>query len=325
MAVRPYRQREPGHSRGANPDCRRPLHPAHRCRPIPARLRGRRRLLLPAPRRRQPIPVRRRPPRRRLHPRRQTRPLCPANRRSRRWPRPRPGPGPGLGTMASPRPASRLVRRLLPARLLAQLDDRSRHPPRRRASRSGRRISRPLLPPRPPGRRHHHRGLRPWRGRRLRLRRVLRRRHRHGWLRPWRSLGPRRRQWRDPRRRRRSPGRRHLRRPGWPSRHRRRRARQHLRQHLRRVPRLRRRRQRSARRTSPDARQGLGRSVVFREGGLSRAKAAPKGPYFLASGRNRAIHRAISHGSMAHKAVRWQPGRQRSVLLTRFRRNQPEN
>jgi len=225
--------------------------------------------------------------------------------------------------MASPRPASRLVRRRLPARLrlLAQLDDRSRRRPRRRGSRSGRSISRPLLPPRLPGRRLHHRGLRPWPGRRRRLRRVLRRRHRHGRLRPWRSLGRRRRQWRDPRRRRRSPGRRHLRRPGWPSRHRRRRARQPP----HRVLRLRRRRQRSARRTSPDARQGLGRSVVFKEGGLSRAKAAPKGPYFLASGRNRAIHRAISHGSMAHKAVRWQPGRQRSVLLTRFRRNQPEN
>src|SRR3954465_9428909 len=123
MAVRPYRQRELGLCRAADPGCPRPLHPARRCRTI----RGRRPLLLPAPRR-QPIPVRR-PAHRRRRPRRQTRPLSPANCRSRRWPSPRPGPG--LGTVASPRSASRLVRRLLPARLrlLAQLDDRPPRPP----------------------------------------------------------------------------------------------------------------------------------------------------------------------------------------------------
>jgi hypothetical protein len=47
-------------------------------------------------------------------------------------------------------------------------------------------------------------------------------------------------------------------------------------------------------------------------------------PYFLASGWNPAIQRSISHGNMAQKAVRWQPGH-KARLLTRFRRNQPEN
>src|ERR1700735_3113645 len=47
-------------------------------------------------------------------------------------------------------------------------------------------------------------------------------------------------------------------------------------------------------------------------------------PYFLASAGNPAIYRAISHGNMAQKAVRWQPGH-KARLLTRFRRNQPEN
>ena len=229
-------------------------------------------------------------------------------------------PGTGPGTMASPRPASRLVRRLLPARLRAQLDDRSRRRPRRRASRSGRSISRPLLPPRPPGRRRHHRGL----GRgaadappppRIAPPPPAR-------VAPPVAVAPARAAatWRDPRRRRRSPGRRHRRRPGWPSRHRRR-----ARQHLRRVLRPRRRRQRSARRTSPDARQVLGRAWSLRKGASRGRKPPAKGPYFLASGRNRAIHRAISHGNMAHKAVRWQPGPTRLRLLTRFRRNQPEN
>jgi hypothetical protein len=46
--------------------------------------------------------------------------------------------------------------------------------------------------------------------------------------------------------------------------------------------------------------------------------------YFLASGWNPAIQPAISHGNMAQKAVRWQPGH-KARLLTRFRRNQPEN
>jgi hypothetical protein len=45
---------------------------------------------------------------------------------------------------------------------------------------------------------------------------------------------------------------------------------------------------------------------------------------FLASGQNPAIYRAISHGNLAQKAVRWQPGRQ-ARLLTRFRQEQPEN
>src|SRR6202158_3266523 len=49
-----------------------------------------------------------------------------------------------------------------------------------------------------------------------------------------------------------------------------------------------------------------------------------KRPYFLASRQNPAIYRAISHGNMAQKAVRWQPGH-KARLLTRFRRNQPEN
>src|SRR5882757_4609747 len=47
-------------------------------------------------------------------------------------------------------------------------------------------------------------------------------------------------------------------------------------------------------------------------------------PDFLASCGNPAIYRAISHGNMAQKAVRWQPGH-KARLLTRFRRNQPEN
>jgi len=37
--------------------------------------------------------------------------------------------------------------------------------------------------------------------------------------------------------------------------------------------------------------------------------ATQKRPDFLASCENTAIYRAISHGNMAHKAVRWQPGR----------------
>src|SRR3984893_13393526 len=49
-----------------------------------------------------------------------------------------------------------------------------------------------------------------------------------------------------------------------------------------------------------------------------------KRPNFLASRQNPAIYRAISHGNMAQKAVRWQPGH-KARLLTRFRRNQPEN
>src|SRR6202140_2747545 len=47
-------------------------------------------------------------------------------------------------------------------------------------------------------------------------------------------------------------------------------------------------------------------------------------PDCLASCGNPAIYRAISHGNMAQKAVRWQPGH-KARLLTRFRRNQPEN
>jgi site-specific DNA recombinase len=54
------------------------------------------------------------------------------------------------------------------------------------------------------------------------------------------------------------------------------------------------------------------------------SSGARKAPDFLASGENPAIYRAISHGNMAQKAVRWQPGR-KARLLTRFRRNQPEN
>src|SRR6266403_5490475 len=42
--------------------------------------------------------------------------------------------------------------------------------------------------------------------------------------------------------------------------------------------------------------------------GLDR-RGRQKGPDFLASGENPAIYRAISHGNMAQKAVRWQPGR----------------
>ena len=49
-----------------------------------------------------------------------------------------------------------------------------------------------------------------------------------------------------------------------------------------------------------------------------------KAPDFLASRENPAIYRGISHGNMAQKAVRWQPGH-KARLLTRFRRNQPEN
>jgi len=41
-----------------------------------------------------------------------------------------------------------------------------------------------------------------------------------------------------------------------------------------------------------------------------------KGPDFLASGENPAIYRAISHGNMAQKAVRWQPGREGSFAHT---------
>src|SRR6266566_6385995 len=41
-----------------------------------------------------------------------------------------------------------------------------------------------------------------------------------------------------------------------------------------------------------------------------------KGPDFLASRENPAIYRAISHGNMAQKAVRWQPGREGSLAHT---------
>jgi hypothetical protein len=41
-----------------------------------------------------------------------------------------------------------------------------------------------------------------------------------------------------------------------------------------------------------------------------------KWPYFLASGENSAISRSISHGNMAQKAVRWQPGREGSFAHT---------
>jgi hypothetical protein len=41
-----------------------------------------------------------------------------------------------------------------------------------------------------------------------------------------------------------------------------------------------------------------------------------KGLDFLASGENPAIYRAISHGNMAQKAVRWQPGREGSFAHT---------
>ena len=253
-------------------------------------------------------------------PRRQTRPPRPASRRSRRWHRRRPGPG--AGPMASPRPrAGWFAAGCRHASWRSWTTGHAAACGRARADQaaaSAGRCSRAQA-----GRPCGPTTAAPGRGAADAAASAA---HfgaatGHGWLRLARSPAPRRRQWHDPRRRRRSPGRRHLRRPGWPSRHRRRRARQHR----HRVPALRRRRQRSARPTSPDASRVPGRSVIFTEGGLSRAKAAPKGPYFLASGRNRAIQRAISHGSMAHKAVRWQPGRQRSVLLTRFRRNQPEN
>src|SRR5580700_3770304 len=55
-----------------------------------------------------------------------------------------------------------------------------------------------------------------------------------------------------------------------------------------------------------------------------RGLRRPKARDFLASAGNPAIYRAISHGNMARKAVRWQPGH-KARLLTRFRRNQPEN
>ena len=59
--------------------------------------------------------------------------------------------------------------------------------------------------------------------------------------------------------------------------------------------------------------------------GKGRAGNTPEiRPYFLASGEIPAIYRAISHGNLAAEAVRWQPGR-KARLLTRFRRNQPEN
>src|SRR5476651_1661733 len=45
---------------------------------------------------------------------------------------------------------------------------------------------------------------------------------------------------------------------------------------------------------------------------LDRAKR----PYFLASAGNPAIYRAISHGNMAQKAVRWHPGRKARVAHT---------
>src|SRR5207244_8857642 len=67
--------------------------------------------------------------------------------------------------------------------------------------------------------------------------------------------------------------------------------------------------------------QTLGSRPRGAAGGAGRPKIRP---YFLASGWNPAIHRAISHGNMAQKAVRWQPGH-KARLLTRFRRNQPEN
>jgi hypothetical protein len=58
--------------------------------------------------------------------------------------------------------------------------------------------------------------------------------------------------------------------------------------------------------------------------GYDREEDHRRGPDFLASAGNPAIYRAISHGNMAQKAVRWQPGH-KARLLTRFRRNQPEN
>src|SRR5260370_35104840 len=64
-------------------------------------------------------------------------------------------------------------------------------------------------------------------------------------------------------------------------------------------------------------------AIGQKAGGLA-ALAGQNCPDFLASGQNPAIYRAISHGNMAQKAVRWQPGH-KARLLTRFRRNQPEN
>src|SRR6266436_4080488 len=46
------------------------------------------------------------------------------------------------------------------------------------------------------------------------------------------------------------------------------------------------------------------------------ALAGQNCPDFLASGENPAIYRAISHGNMAQKAVRWQPGREGSFAHT---------
>src|SRR5258708_21432002 len=63
---------------------------------------------------------------------------------------------------------------------------------------------------------------------------------------------------------------------------------------------------------------------ICRLGRGATVKPAQNRPYFLASCRNPAIYRAISHGNMAQKAVRWQPGHKARVL-TRLRRNQPEN
>jgi hypothetical protein len=141
---------------------------------------------------------------------------------------------------------------------------------------------------------------------RRRLRGWLRRRLHQGWpLHPhvWRRrphawpLRRRRRVWR-PRRR-----------PGW--------------LHHRRVRRP--RRQGRARRVLDADCQRARSEGIWPVKALNRGAEGPKiRPYFLASGWNPAIHRAISHGNMAQKAVRWQPGH-KARLLTRFRRNQPEN
>src|SRR5260221_8992009 len=50
-------------------------------------------------------------------------------------------------------------------------------------------------------------------------------------------------------------------------------------------------------------------AIGQKAGGLA-ALAGQNCPNFLASGENPAIYRAISHGNMAQKAVRWQPGRE---------------
>src|SRR6202051_990033 len=54
------------------------------------------------------------------------------------------------------------------------------------------------------------------------------------------------------------------------------------------------------------------------------AHEGPKTAQFPCFSRKCRYIAAISHGNMAQKAVRWQPGH-KARLLTRFRRNQPEN